>query len=88
MLLGTYVDPCCVEVWPARGAWTHMRMDVQRWTGMVEVGGLKYTIGSWNLTLANIRRGAKISCGDERGQYRAYNNFQFEPARKDPSHDR
>lgn len=75
----TYVDPFDVHVWPARGAWTHTRMDVQRWTGQVDVNGTKYSIGSWNLTLANMRRGAKMVCHDTRGDINPDNNFQFEP---------
>lgn len=78
-ILGTYVDPCCVEVYPARGAWTHNRMDVQRWTGIVDVNGFKYSIGSWNLTLANMRRGAPMECHDARRDLNPDNNFQFEP---------
>lgn len=78
-LLETYVDPWCVRVYAARGGWAHSRMDVQRWTGSVEVNGLTYSIGSWALTLANIRRGAPMECHDARRDLNPDNNFQFEP---------
>jgi hypothetical protein len=78
-LLETYVDPWSVQVYPARGAWTHNRMDVQRWTGLVEADGRKYTIGSWGLTLSAIRKGCKMVAIDTRAGLYPDNNFQFEP---------
>lgn len=78
-LLETRVDPFGVMVYPATGYWSHNQQDVQRWTGTADIDGFKYTIGSWALTLASIRKGAKMVCHDTRSDLCPDNNFQFEP---------
>lgn len=79
-LLGTYVDPWDVTLYAvARGYWSHNHQDVQRWTGSFEANGLRYTIGSWNRTLSQIRGGRRFEITDTRGDQRPYNDFQLEP---------
>ncbi len=77
-ILETLVDPCCVKLWPARGYWTHSHQDVQRWTGSVEVEGIPFSLGSWDLTLSDLRKGNRFVISDNRRHARPYNDFSVE----------
>lgn len=53
----THVDPFDVKLWSAVGYWAHIHQDCQKFTGTVEINGLPHPIGSWGLTVSDIRRG-------------------------------
>lgn len=76
--LGTWVDPCCVKLYPALGYWAHLHQDCQRWTGTAEVEGTSYALGSWGMTVSAIKMGERFEIHDHRGERRSYSDFSFE----------
>jgi hypothetical protein len=78
-MLGAYVDPCDIEVWPAVGYWTHMHQDCMRWTGRFprpELPSISYSLGSWSPMSAMDRKGFVVY--DERAAFRADADFMVE----------
>lgn len=79
-VLGKTVLPADVIVTSAKGYWAHSHQDCQRWTGHArgDAYGM-YSIGSWNLTLADLRKGRAFEVTDCRTFHAPDNQFQFEP---------
>lgn len=80
-MLGIYVDPYTLHLWPAIGYWAQTTQDVQRWTGTFprpELPNLTYSIGSWELTLSRIASGCRFEVTDERDNRKRDNDFQIE----------
>lgn len=68
-ILGTYIDPYTLKIYPALGYWTHMHQDVQRFTGVFprpDMPKLNYGFGSWDVTVSQIAKGCRFGVKDTR----------------------
>jgi hypothetical protein len=79
-ILGFYVEPYEMRLYPARGFWTHSHQDVQRFEGSIkrsDVPKLTYTFGSYDMTLSRIAKGCRFLVSDCRGTHRKVLDFDI-----------